>query len=228
MIARFPQAAEPTAAPKSRVLLVDDQPIIGESVRQMLCDEPDIEFHFCTDPARALSLGEELRPTVILQDLVMPDVDGMMLVKFYRANPATAETPVIVLSSKEDPEVKVQSFARGANDYLVKLPDRIELMARIRHHSQGYINLLERNEAYAALARSRQKLQDQLQGAADYLQSLLPAPMQSPLHIDWRYLPSADLGGDVFGYDWIDDDHLAAYLLDVTGHGVDSGCSPSR
>jgi sigma-B regulation protein RsbU (phosphoserine phosphatase) len=223
MIASGPQPElNGTTAPKVRVMLVDDQQLIGASVRQMLDQEPDIEFHFCPDPARAIDMAHELRPTVILQDLVMPDVDGMMLVKFYRASPVTADTPVIVLSSKEDPLVKAQSFARGANDYLVKLPDRVELIARIRHHSHGYTNLLERNEAYEALARSRQKLQDQLQVAAAYLQSLLPPPVESPVAIDWRYVPSADLGGDVFGYDWIDEDHLAVYLLDVTGHGVDS------
>jgi sigma-B regulation protein RsbU (phosphoserine phosphatase) len=40
--------------------------------------------------------------------------------------------------------------------------------------------------------------------------------------LDWRYIPSADLGGDTFGYDWLDGDHLAIYILDVTGHGLDS------
>src|SRR5262249_17547830 len=40
--------------------------------------------------------------------------------------------------------------------------------------------------------------------------------------LDWRYIPSADLGGDTFGYDWLDPDHLALYILDVTGHGLDS------
>ena len=55
---------------------------------------------------------------------------------------------MIVLSAKEEPKTKAEAFGLGANDYLVKLPDRIELLARIRYHSKGYINLLQRNEAY--------------------------------------------------------------------------------
>ena len=77
-----------------------------------------------------------LKPTVILQDLVMPGVDGMSLVRDYRDNPATKDIPIIVLSTKEDPVIKSEAFAAGANDYLVKLPDHIELVARIRYHSR--------------------------------------------------------------------------------------------
>ena len=50
--------------------------------------------------------------------------------------------------------------------------------------------------------------------------SSLPEPTTSPLKIDWFYQPSTELGGDAFGYHWIDDDHFAVYLLDVCGHGV--------
>ena len=49
---------------------------------------------------------------------------------------------MIVLSSKEEPTIKAQAFALGANDYLVKLPDKLEVLARIRYHSRGYIALL--------------------------------------------------------------------------------------
>ncbi len=204
------------------VLLVDDQPIIAEAVRRMLADQPDITLHYCQDPTQALEMANRVQPTVILQDLVMPEIDGLMLVKFFRVNPTTRETPMIVLSSKEEPVIKAQAFARGASDYLVKLPDKVELVARIRHHSRGYISLLQRNEAYEALGRSRAVLAEQIDAAARYLRSLLPAPATKPVKLDWRYIPSADLGGDTFGYDWLDGDHLALYILDVTGHGLDS------
>lgn len=203
------------------VLLVDDQAMIGEAVRRMLAPESDIRFHYCSDPAGALKMARELGPTVILQDLVMPDVDGMELVKFYRADPALRDTPLIMLSTKEEPTTKAEAFALGANDYLVKLPDRIELVARIRHHSQGYINLLERNEAYQALLASQKTLAAELKEAADYVQSLLPAPLtEGPVRTSWQFIPSTALGGDAFGYHWLDADHFCFFLLDVCGHGV--------
>ena len=206
---------------KVAVLLVDDQPIIGEAVRRMLAGEPDITFHYCKDAARALDRAVEVRPTVILQDLVMPDIDGLSLVRLFRQNEATREIPMIVLSTKEEPKIKAEAFGLGANDYIVKLPDRLELLARIRHHSKGYINLLQRNEAYRALSASQKLLAKDVAQAAKYVHSLLPEKLKrGPIRTDWRFIPSADLGGDSFGYDWIDDDHFAFYLLDVSGHGV--------
>lgn len=142
-----------------KVLLVDDQAIIAEAVRRMLASEADILFHYCSDPTAAVKIATEIAPTVILQDLVMPDLDGLLLVRFFRANPATRDVPLIVLSTQEDPQVKAEAFALGANDYLVKLPDRIELIARIRYHSKGYISLLERNDAYQALEQLAQQLE---------------------------------------------------------------------
>lgn len=206
-----------------KVLLVDDQAIVGETVRQMLAAEPDIEYRFCPDPAAAIDAANEFRPTVILQDLVMPDIDGLQLVKFYRANPGTRDTPLVVLSSKEEPVIKARAFALGANDYLVKLPDKLEVVARIRYHSRGYIALLERNEAYRALAEKQRELTAEVGRAARYVQSLLPAPVTGgPVSIGWKFVPSTQLAGDMFGYHWIDTEHLAIYLLDVSGHGVGS------
>lgn len=218
--ARYPDAPAPDRA--IRVLLVDDQVLVGESVRRMLMDDPAIEFHFCQDPAQAIPTANRIRPTVILQDLVMPEVDGLLLVKFYRANPGTRDTPMVVLSSKEEPVTKAKAFALGANDYLVKLPDKIELIARIRYHSRAYRNLIERNEAHAQLAESQRRLAGELRRAAQYVESLLPPPLMGDVTIGWRFVPNASLGGDIFGYHWHDPDHLVVYLLDVSGHGVGS------
>ena len=121
------------------VFLVDDQFILGRAMREMLGSERDIQFHFCQEPLKAVALAEKLARTVILQDLAMPEIDGLSLLKQFRANPGTREIPMIVLSSEEEPLIEAQAFALGASDYLVKLPDRVELIARIRHHSRGYI-----------------------------------------------------------------------------------------
>lgn len=142
------------------VLLVDDQPMVGEAVRRILENQPNIAFHFCSQANEAIEIAERLKPTVILQDLVLPGIDGLSLVRSYRKNPATYDIPIIVLSTREDPVTKSESFAAGANDYLVKLPDGIELIARIRYHSKAYISRLQRDEAYRALHESQQRLID--------------------------------------------------------------------
>lgn len=137
------------------VLVIDDQPIIAESISRMLVSEADIAVHSCTDPTLALSTAAELKPSVILQDLVMPEVDGLMLVKFLRAHPSTKEIPIIVLSSNDEAQTKATAFQSGANDYLVKLPDPIELIARLRYHSEAYYNLQKRDEAEQTLVYNK-------------------------------------------------------------------------
>src|SRR5215472_5696379 len=71
------------------VLLVDDQAMVCEAVRRALANQPDIDFHYCADPREAITIANQIKPTVILQDLVMPGIDGLTLVNQYRANPGT-------------------------------------------------------------------------------------------------------------------------------------------
>ncbi len=203
------------------VLLVDDQAMIGEAVRRMLAPQEDIAFHYCQDPKQALAKAIELQPTVILQDLIMPDIDGLDLVREYRAQEETKLTPLIVLSTKEEADTKAEAFARGANDYLVKLPDPVELIARIRYHSRGYVALLERNEAYDALGTEREGAAGRTgEGGGLCTIVVAAAGAEAPIKVEWQFIPSASLGGDAFDYQWLDDDHLSFYLLDVCGHGV--------
>lgn len=151
--ASLPATASSLSAIK--ILVVDDQPITVESIRRLLASEPDIEVHACEDATLALSVAADIAPSVILQDLIMPNVDGMMLVKFFRAHPRTKDTPIIVLSSKDDPKAKAMAFSAGANDYLVKLPDPIELIARLRYHASAYHNFLKQDEATQTLAQNK-------------------------------------------------------------------------
>lgn len=128
-------AAAPVV-PRHRVLVVDDQALIGTSVQRMLAGQADMEVQFRRDATSAVQAAISFGPTVILQDLVMPDVAGAEMVRRFRALPETAHVPVIVLSAVEEPAVKAELLAGGAADYLVKLPDPIELAARVRMHSE--------------------------------------------------------------------------------------------
>ncbi|WP_306224907.1 GGDEF domain-containing response regulator [Bosea beijingensis] len=154
----LPDVPPPADSYLSMVLLVDDQVMVCEAVRRALAHHGDVDFHYCTDPLEAIAVAQRVKPTVILQDLVMPGVDGLDLVRQYRKHPALHAVPVIVLSTKEDPATKSEAFQAGANDYLVKLPDKIELIARVRYHTRAYLDHLQRDEAYRALRESQREL----------------------------------------------------------------------
>ncbi|MDD4929955.1 MAG: ATP-binding protein [Gallionella sp.] len=142
------------------VMLVDDQPFVAELLQRQLILEKDINFHYCQHASQAISTAEKIGPTVVLLDFTMPEIDGLTLCYFFRAHPATRDIPIIMLSSNDDPATKAEAFGAGANDYLVKLPDSVELIARLRYHSAAYTAKLQRDDAYRALRASQMKLEE--------------------------------------------------------------------
>lgn len=143
------------------IMLVDDQAIVGKLVQNMLAEHTDISFHYCHNPALAIEEAENIKPTVILLDLIMPKLNGLELLKQIRKNPTTQDIPVIMLSTEDDPATKVKAFEWGANDYLVKLPDKIELIARLRYHSKSHIHKLQRDRMFEALQKAQAELEKQ-------------------------------------------------------------------
>ena len=90
-------------------------------------------------------------------------------------------------------------------------------MARVVERELGLVEVAHLQQDLIA---SQQHLLRELSEAAKYVRSLLPEPTDGAVRTRWRFVPSSRLGGDCFGYDWIDPDHFAVYLLDVSGHGV--------
>lgn len=197
-----------------RVLLIDDQAIVAYAVQQLIKAHEDIEFLAIQHAERAMAAALQWQPTVILQDLVMPNTDGFELVRRFREHPRTRDIPIVVLSTKEDAEIKAQAFADGANDYLIKLPAQAEMLARLRYHSAAYVHHLQRDAAYTQLSR-------ELNMARRMLLGLLPEPGNiGPAHFDWLFQASSYVSGDCFDYFPIDKRHLCFYVVDVSGHGV--------
>ena len=92
-----------------------------------------------------------------------------------------------------------------------------DLQSRI-HASSA--ELLKAQEAEAQLKHQHLILQSELSQASQYVRSLLPSPLHGQVDIEQYFLPSLQLGGDIFDYFWLDATNLVIYLLDVAGHGV--------
>jgi signal transduction histidine kinase len=148
----------PREMARTPVLLVDDQALVAQVVRRMLAVDPSFVFHYEQDPLQALESIARIKPTVILQDLDMPEVDGLDLLKAFRNDPLTQAISVIVLSAREDSAIKQAAFEAGADDYLVKMPSRTELLARVRRHSWFCIRELERLEEVRTLKENQATL----------------------------------------------------------------------
>ncbi|MBT8331682.1 MAG: PP2C family protein-serine/threonine phosphatase [Deltaproteobacteria bacterium] len=99
----------------------------------------------------------------------------------------------------------VYQYYRAANSAEKKLE---------KEHQKTNAALNERNQAL-------ERLNQELSEAADYVKTILPQPVtEGAIRTDWRFVPSTSLGGDAFGYHWVDEEHFAIYLIDVSGHGV--------
>jgi len=97
-------------------------------------------------------------------------------------------------------------------------------MARLAETELNLLDLIEVQrqllETKKRLVESQKNLARELAQAASYVRSLLPPRLNGPIHTDWRFISSSQLGGDFFNHYWLDDHRLAVYLLDVCGHGV--------
>ncbi|KFI06713.1 response regulator [Massilia sp. BSC265] len=144
--------------PECSVLLIDDEPFAQDIIAHGLKGCAGHTLCYESSPARAVEVAREVRATVVLVDLRMPDLDGFDVTARLRAHPDTEDVPVIVLSSEDDPEIKARAFAVGANDYLVKWPDPRELVARVRYHSGACIARRQRDAAFASLRVSQEQL----------------------------------------------------------------------
>ena len=147
------------------VLLIDDQAFVGAAVNRLLAAEHDIEFHYCGHPLDAVALANRIGPTVILQDLLMPAMDGLELVQTFRTNPSTSGTPVIALSGNDDNVTRSRALAHGAADYLVKLPPKEVLIACIRRHAFGAAGSTPAASDQAAAAPDSTEVQTLNRGA---------------------------------------------------------------
>ena len=207
---------------KPLILLVDDMPVNLHVLISALRADYRIKTATCGETALELARRKD-RPDLILLDVMMPGLNGIEVLQRLRENQETHDIPVIFVSADSSEQSQLDGLELGADDYLCKPTVPAVLKVRVRNLLQRKRSELERNEAYKKLAKTQRRLSEEVAEAAKYLRSLLPKPLKlGPVRVDWRFLPSTELGGDSFGYHWVDYDHFAVYLLDVSGHGVGS------
>ena len=209
---------------KVTVLLIDDQPMIGEAVRRMLAGEPDIDFHYCRDAAKAL---DEAAP-----GRAHGDPPGPGHARHRRPDPGQ-EVP----GQRADPrDAADRALHQGRADRQGRgvrpRGQRLHRQAARPARAAGADPLsLQGLHQPAPAQRGVSRRSWRASGGWPTRWSRPPgtcsrscprSSRRATIRTDWRFVPSAELGGDSFGYHWLDDDHFAFYLLDVSGHGVGS------
>ena len=118
-------------APRSRVLVVDDDPEIVTFLATLL-ELEGIESQVATSAAAALSLLDRGLPSLVLLDIAMPDRDGLDLCRALKKDPRTRDVPIFVVSARPGKDVVERALAAGAEEFIRKPFENQELIARIR------------------------------------------------------------------------------------------------
>ena len=196
-----------------RILIVDDAQANVDVLVNALRDE--YKLSVAIDGEGALRSIEKSFPDLVLLDIVMPGIDGYEVCRRLRAAPGTRALPIMFLSSLEDVKDKTRGFEAGANDYVTKPFEVLEVKARVR-------SLLEA-KSYADAVR--EAAERDLRIAREIQMGILPADVPARVRgtgLDVHALlePAQQVGGDLYEVLRLDDGRVMVAVGDVSGKGI--------
>jgi Serine phosphatase RsbU, regulator of sigma subunit len=196
-----------------RVLLVDDAKanldILVEGLRS------DHKLSLALNGEAALQVAARTPPDLVLLDIVMPGLDGYEVCRRLREMPETAEVPIMFLSSLEEIQNKARGFEVGANDYVTKPFEMLEVKARVRS--------LLKAKAYSEAVK--EQIASELRVAREIQMGMLPhdfAALEQTYNISFDAVlePAREVGGDLYGVCAARGDRLVIFVGDVSGKGI--------
>ncbi len=215
-----------------KILVIDDDPTVRAVLKSTL-KKQGYDVTVASNGEEGIIQAQLLHPALIICDWMMSQLDGLEVCRRIRSTPELATTFFILLTARGaargEEDDRVRGLDAGADEFISKPIEMNELKARVRaglRLHQLNQDLQSKKQALEQLNQDlrtqKQILETELAQAADYVRSLLPSPLVGTVTTENLFIPSAQLGGDCFGHNWIDEDRLAIYLLDVSGHGVGS------
>lgn len=115
-----------------RILLVDDSETILEMER-MILQQDRYEVVTARDGQEGVTKALELKPDLILMDVIMPGLDGFAAVRRLREHPGTSRVPIVMVTSRAEAESMETGYESGCSDYIIKPIDRMELVAKVKN-----------------------------------------------------------------------------------------------
>jgi sigma-B regulation protein RsbU (phosphoserine phosphatase) len=196
-----------------RVLIVDDAKANLDILVEGL--KADHKLSLALNGEMALQIAARTPPDLVLLDIMMPGMDGYEVCRRLRQMPETAEVPIMFLSSLEEVQNKTRGFEAGANDYLTKPFEMLEVKARVKS--------LLKAKAYSDAVK--EQIASELKVAREIQMGMLPhdfAPVEKSYGVEFgAVLESArEVGGDLYGVCAAGPERLVVFLGDVSGKGL--------
>src|SRR5215472_5257468 len=196
-----------------RVLLVDDTKVNLDILVEGL--KSDHKLSLALNGEAALQIASRTPPDLVLLDIVMAGMDGYEVCRRMRQMPETSEVPIMFLSSLEEIKNKTLGFEAGANDYLTKPFDMLEVKARVRS--------LLKAKAYSDAVK--EQIAGELRFAREIQMGMLPhdfTPLERAYGVQFGAVlePAREVGGDLYGVCAAGVERLVVFLGDVSGKGI--------
>lgn len=211
-----------------KILFAEDEPVARLAMTRTL-ESWGYEVLQAGDGLEALELFDSEPASMFITDWMMPRMDGLELCRRIRRSPSGQYAYIILLTSRSDKESLVEGMEAGADDFVAKPFEQEELRARIRAgqrildlQDELHARIGQLAELNKTIAQSNRRMKDDLEAAAATQRALLPSqlPRLVEAHFAWEYRPCTELGGDCLNVFQLDPNHVAMYVLDVSGHGV--------
>ena len=205
----------------SKILIVDDEPR-NVRVLQVRLKSEGYDIIMAENGAEALEKTRKEQPDLILLDVMMPNMNGYEVCETLRADEATRFIPVIMVTALHEREHKLQGLEAGADDFITKPPDTVELSTRVRSllrikHFQDSLTHLNRE-----LEIRNDVMEQDLRMAREVQQQLLPQDVTEipGFHVAYHYTPESQVGGDFVDLTSMEHTRLGVFVADAMGHGA--------
>lgn len=229
---------------KMNILVVDDAPdnlLLLEAILESENFENIFLASSASEAYEYVGIVESplnARIDLILMDIMMPDISGIQAIREIRSHQQYQDIPIVVVSARSETQDLVEAFNAGAVDYLTKPIKELELVARIRsmlrlksetdhrkfHEAELERLAIELEEKNRQLTQVLEELHEDMAAAGNMQRSLLPDRRISipGISFSWYYETSENIGGDLLNIMPLDNDMAALFILDVSGHGIQS------
>lgn len=212
----------------SKILIIDDDRTSRALIKDVFVKRGFKHIKEASNGLDGLKITNEFFPDLIILDINMPVMNGYEYCKKIQEEPTLQNIPVIALTGLSDSEDKKKIFKSGASDYLAKPFDYYEIFARSFLH-------LERKFFIKELKAYSREIKRELEGAKELQLFSMPskhdivkAKESYGITVCAYLLPSNEIGGDFWSFKEVDDDKIAVYNVDFSGHGVNAALNTFR
>jgi len=203
------------------ILLVDDEKLARMVTRKRL-----ERLGHCILEAehglQALAVLEEHAVDLIISDWMMPEMDGPTFCEAVKGNVKFRSIPIILMTALDQPAQIAEGLQRGADDFLTKAASDQEVTARVNAGLRTHRLIGDLEKSYAVIEEKQREMEAEVRSATQFVTSLLPkaGPVVPGIQLEWEFIPSLGLGGDLFQVTRWGDDYLGLAILDMSGHGI--------